>query len=446
MRLLGLAALLFAHIVLAGPPCPFDAKVRALADDPAALKAIAKALRQGDMKRWIDGTRANCKVETNLRFIRMLEGLSQRCAMAVVEMEMNATDCRTFTITNGAGGPEHAFALVAADAKGTLQPVWTLWKSESSVPLERSHGSRTPEVLGPPPAPGPVSRVDCGQAVGTRDGGSPALLAIVSDPDLRFEGCTLLGIPEETVRRAMQTVLEKNDSTSTSCQFYEEGEVLPTCAVTTQVTAERVAVISSGGFESGGVMVSAPPHFVPAAAYFELTDAGPRWLCNDLALEGCLSLKPALAARQGCTPPAAKQALLKRAATESCRKVRDEAWIHELPLGAGSGEGLQVERLALEHGLGISNEEFFAPRVVDSATALARCSKSLAAYDGAIGTFVVHGRGSVVVQFAAEAGDEDCVQRTVIDSLRSFQANSPRDWGMSIYRFRLGLSHRDGGR
>jgi hypothetical protein len=282
-----------------------------------------------------------------------------------------------------------------------------------------------------------VGRVECGLSVVPRDGGVPSLLTIVSDPDLRFDGCTLLGIPEETVRQAMQAVLAKNESTSASCQFYEEGEVWPTCAVTTQVTEERVAVISSGGFESMGVMRSAPPRFVPTAAYIELTDAGPNWLCNDLSLdEACLPLKPPPAARQGCAPPAAKQALLKRTAAELCRKSNREAWRHELPLSAGSGEALQVERLVLESGLGIINEENLASKVVDSAAALARCSKSLAPYDGAIGTLSISD-GDVWVQFAAAPGDEDCVQKTLLDSLRSFRANTPRYWSSSQYGFRL---------
>lgn len=428
MRVLALVAVFSSHMVLAQPTCPYDAKVRALADDPTSLEMISKAMqRQQQLKRWLESNRSVCKqVETKVRVLRTLDSLSQRCASALVEFQIHESECREISIYND-GGPPRFFALVTPDAKGKLQVAWQF--------------ARETERLPPPKALVEPLRVECAHAIGTGDGGSSSLLAIANDSSFRFDGCTLQGVPEALVRREVTAMLERSDSARVSCRFFEADAGRPTCGVTTNLTEEGVAVVHSGGFET--VLYPAdPPRFTPSSAYFELTDGGAQWLCNDLELAPesleCAPLDAPSAARQGCTPPAAKQALLRRASFAECPSAREQVWRREVPLPPSTGAALKLGRLVVDSGQGVLNEDLLATRVRDGVEALARCTKSPARYDNAVGTVLVSAFGGVSSWFPAEADDEAC-SKLLRDALAP-NLKVPRRASPSFYRYRVVLS------
>lgn len=422
MRLPGLAVLLlFAHAALA-QTCPFDAKVRGLAEDHAALAALSNEL-QGRFKPSLAATRKSCRrVETDVRVVRTLDGLSRRCAAALVELTIDADDCRDATIINGA--PDFSpgsFAVVSPDAKGRLV-------------IERVFEGRPP--FGPLPAP-EVLHGECGSALGV--GGPGGLLAVAREPSLRFDGCVMRGVPEALVRSLVTAALEKSESPAVTCRFFEGDARAPLCAVTTGTTDAGVAVVSSGGFvpafEAGDL-----PHFEPGGAYLELTDGGAQWLCNHLRFEPGSPLALPAAARPGCTPPVAKQALLRRAFDEATPRAVDGAWRHDVALEPTSTP-LRVERLVLDSGRGLLNEAQLATRLREGVEAYTRCASDWGRLDGATGTLVT-ALSEVRLGLDDRAlADEPCLA-TLRDALHAFSPRYARHASTSVFRFRLGRARR----
>jgi hypothetical protein len=431
MRALLVVAVL-SHAALA-QPCPFDAKVRALADDPTALSVVSKAL-EAHFKASLAASRKACdRVETHLR-VRTLEA-SRRCATALVELVVAEADCHEISIVTGAPDyvPSH-FAMVAADAKGRLGVVWVL------------EGARDP--LPPPPDAGVSFHGECAASI---DRGETATLrSIVRLPELHFDGCALRGVPEALVRTEVLAALERDESPNVTCRFFEGDAPHPRCAASTRVTDAGVAVVFAGGFVPD-LYPADSPHFEPAGAYFEPGDGGAQWLCNDLRLDQGTPLTPPPAAREGCTPARAKQGLLRRASEEATPAAVESVWRRAINLPTSSPPGasipveasaplkLKVERLVLERGRGILNEGTLAARLREGVEAFARCSREWGVLEGAAGSIYTSPGGGARLALDRPLDDERCVA-TLREALASFGLRHPHNAGMSTYRFRLSRS------
>jgi hypothetical protein len=204
---------------------------------------------------------------------------------------------------------------------------------------------------------------------------------------------------------------------------------------------DGAAVVRTGSLEHLGPFVDSPTHFRGAAAYFELVEGAPKWLCADLGLTAfgaCpspLSIPPA--ARPGCVPDRTREPVLSRAVQASCPEEHFDFARHDVVL-TGKASGLAVERLTLEQGDGVTNEAALATTLEAATTAFGGCAASAAAYSGKLGAIVVGSSGAVAaIDFPTASGDEACASKTVTPQVKAFRGQLRRDARVSIYAFRL---------
>ncbi|MFO0599712.1 MAG: hypothetical protein U0228_30675 [Myxococcaceae bacterium] len=418
-----LLAALAAVAIAQAPACPFDERVRALANGGAPLEAIAKTLRAlPEVKAWAEDQGEGCTITQPIRVVRVLDGLSQRCASAFVELEVHATGCKEVNVRVGAGTPRY-FALVSPDAKGRLVPVWSGF-----------------HLAFPEPRTAQPGRVECAGRVEARDAGPGPMLDVVRDATLRFEGCTLRGFDEAVVRREVEACVRRGDSASVTVRFFEGDAGRPTCAVTSDwFETEGVAMVRSGGFVPGGALIDATPRFSPITAYVQPADGGVRWLCNDLSLEAtgsqCTPLTIPASASEGCRPSGRGQKLVADLAQRVCEANatgRREVVLGESKVTKGS---LQLARLAVDQGDGVGNEGELVEAVRAAVAGVATCGKP-EAWDGAVGSFVVSPNGAVLGS-RLDGPNAGCVgeQLKVLRRFRGVAKGSSAP--VSVYRFRV---------
>lgn len=415
MRNLALVVVVIAGAVNAQPKCPFDAKVAELADGGVALESVAKLLHATPVvKRWIQSEARTCKTVTTPRLVRVLEGLSgQRCAAALVELQLNASECKEVSIRVG-GGPQRMYALVAPDAKGALRV------------------SRT-EVLGedpfPPARTAPIARVECGSNLLPVAGATDRMRAIVANPELHFDGCVLQGVDDARVRQEVHSCLSKSANADITVRFFEPDAGSPVCvAITTESPVDRVAIVQSGPLVPHGPQIDSGYFFHAASSYFEETDAGAAWLCAELGLK----------LGDACTPPKKKEALLARA-HELTGFQRNCAERHDVTLaGVDAGvSALRLERFVLESGFAPENEPELAVALQGTLTALAACAKNPAAYDGVNGGVAIGATATVVsVLLGPAPNDDECLSRAQAE-VRKFRAKLRYRTGIEFYRFQI---------
>lgn len=418
MRLFASCVVVFASLSLA-QPCPFDEQVRALGsvDAGVALEAITRAmLKEPLVKEWLAAPGKGCITETHPR-VTVLDSPSNRCAVAIVELERTVSACKEVNVVVG-GAPHRMFALVSADARGKLAPTWTFSRPGTPVP--------------PATASAPF-RAECAGSLTASDAG--VVIAAASDPSLHFDGCVQRGVPEADVRRELVGCLEKSATRDVTLRFYGVDATEPTCLVSTQ-QVDDVAVVRSGALEHLGPFIDSPTHFRGATAYFEIVKNEPKWLCADpgfVTTGACPSpLVAPAAAREGCRPPKAREQALLRAVEASCTETHFSFSRRELDVGKSS-----LTRMTLEEGDGLTNEAALVSQLKGAAVALSACVAP-GALSGALGKLVVGPSGNIVaVNLPSMGGDAACVEKNFTLPLMAFKGVTRRDARVSIYAFRF---------